>query len=97
VVLTTIENPKITEIEIAGFAKIPTIPVEAIKKIVRKKEWMKNYAVVLALVNNPKTPAYVSMRLMNRLKAKDLKILEKNRDVSEAVRSIAKKRIYSQI
>ena len=97
VVLTTIENPKITEIEIAGFAKMPTIPVEAIKKIAQKKEWIKNYTVVLALVNNPKTPVYISMRLLNRLKARDLKILEKNRDVSQAVRSVAKNRLYSQV
>ena len=88
---------KITEIEIAGFAKMPTIPVEAIKKIAQKKEWIKNYPVVLALVNNPKTPAYISMRLVNRLKARDLKILEKNRDVSQAVRSVAKNRLYSQV
>jgi hypothetical protein len=97
VVLTTIENPKITEIEIAGFAKMPTIPVEAIKKIAQKKEWIKNYPVVLALVNNPKTPAYISMRLVHRLKARDLKILEKNRDVSQVVRSVAKNRLYSQV
>jgi hypothetical protein len=97
VVLTTIENPKITEIEIAGFAKMPTIPVEAIKRIVQKKVWMKNYTIVLALVNNPKTPAYISTRLVKRLKTRDLKILEKNRDVSEAVRRIAKNRVYSQV
>jgi hypothetical protein len=96
VVLATIGNPKITEIEIAGVAKLTTIPVEAINKIARKKEWMKNYAVVLALVNNPKTPAYISMRLVNRLKPKDLKIIAKSREISETVRSVAKNRLYSQ-
>ena len=95
VVLSTIANPKITELEITGFAKMPTIPVEAINKIVRKREWMKNYAVVLALVNNPKTPAYISTRLVNRLKARDLRIIAKSREISETVRSIAKKRLYA--
>lgn len=97
VVLAALENPKVTETEIAGIAKLPTIPVEAINKIIHKRAWMKNYGVLSALVNNPKTPAYIAVKLVNKLKTRDLKILERNREVSQAVRSIAKKRIYSQI
>jgi hypothetical protein len=91
IMLAAIGNPKITEMEIAEFAKLPTIPLEAINKIVYKKEWMKNYAIISALVNNPKTPVYISSKLVNRLKAKDLKILMRNSQVSEILRNIAKK------
>jgi len=97
IMLAAIENPKITDMEIAGFAKLPRIPMEAINKIVHRKEWMKNYAIISALVNNPKTPVYISKKLVKRLKTKDLKILMRNSQVSEILRDFAKESLYSKI
>jgi hypothetical protein len=96
IILAAIGNPKITETEIARFAQLPTIPAEAIDKIVSKKEWMKNYSIISALANNPKTPLYISQKLVKRLKPKDLKILMRNRQVSEILRDIARKSLHSQ-
>jgi hypothetical protein len=91
VVLSVLENPKITETEIEQFAKLHTMPGEAIIKIIQNKAWMKHYGIVSALVNNPKTPAFIATTLANKLKKKDLRKLERNRGVSELVRSAAKK------
>lgn len=52
---------------------------------------MKNYSIILALVTNPKTPPGIAIPLLSELKTRDLSILEKNRNVSEGVRGIAKK------
>lgn len=91
VALTVLENPKITETEVEIIAKSRSAPEEVIRKITKKREWMKNYAIVLAIVSNPKTPPGNAVRLVSELKTKDLAILEKNKNVSEAVRASARR------
>jgi hypothetical protein len=91
VVLTVLKNPKITEAEVERFAKLHTMPEEAIKTIIQNKAWIKHYGIVSALVNNPKTPPFIATTLANKLKKKDLRKLERNRGVCEVVRSAAKK------
>jgi len=91
VVLTVLENPKLTDTEIELISKSRSIPDEVLRKITKKREWMRNYNVVLGLVTNPKTPPGVSVVLVNELKTRDLAILEKNKNVIEGVRATAKK------
>jgi hypothetical protein len=91
VVLTVLENPKLTETEIELISKSRSIPDEVLRKITKKREWMRNYNVVLGLVTNPKTPPGISVVLVNELKTRDLAILEKNKNVIEGVRATAKK------
>ena len=91
VVLTVLENPKLTDTEIELISKSRSIPDEVLRKITKKREWMRNYNVVLGLVTNPKTPPGISVVLVNELKTRDLAILEKNKNVVEGVRAIAKK------
>lgn len=88
--LTVLENPKITETEVELIAKSRSSPDEAIRKIIKKREWMKNYSIILAIISNPKTPAGVGIPLLSGLKTKDLASLEKNKNISEAIRSSAK-------
>jgi hypothetical protein len=95
--LTVLENPKLTETEIELVAKSRSISDEALRKISKKKEWMKNYNVVQALVTNPKTPAGISLPLVSELKTKDLSLLAKNRNVSEGIRSTAKKLLRARM
>ena len=54
---------------------------------------MKNYSIKLALINNPKTPIGISMPFVASLKKKDLQQIEKNKNVPEGVRAMAKKMI----
>jgi hypothetical protein len=91
VVLSVLENPKITEPEIEKIAKLHSVPGEAINKIIQNKAWMNHYGIVSALVKNPKTPPFIAATLANKLKKKDLRKLERNRGVCELVRSAAKK------
>ncbi len=91
VVLTVLENPKLTDTEIELISKSRSIPDEVLRKITKKRGWMKNYNVILGLVTNPKTPPGISVALVNELKTRDLAILEKNKNVIEGVRATAKK------
>jgi hypothetical protein len=88
--LTVLENPKITETEVELIAKSRTSSDEAIRKIIKKREWMKSYPIILAIVSNPKTPAGIGISLLSGLKTKDLSSLEKNKNIPEAIRSAAK-------
>jgi hypothetical protein len=88
--LTVLENPKITETEVELIAKSRTSSDEAIRKIIKKREWMKSYPIILAIVSNPKTPAGIGISLLSGLKTKDLSSLERNKNIPEAIRSSAK-------
>jgi hypothetical protein len=96
VVLTVLKNPKITETEVELVAHSRNIPEEALRTIHKNREWMKNYAINLALVNNPKTPPGIGITLVSGLRLKDIAILEKNKNVPEAIRAIAKKLLHAR-
>lgn len=96
VVLSLLDNQKITEPEIELIARSRTVFEEAIRKITRKREWMKNYQIIHAVVTNPKTPPGVAVTLLSELKTRDLVILEKSKNVSEAVRAAAKRLIQAR-
>ena len=96
VTLTVLDNPKITDTEVELIAKSRSISDEVLRKITKKKEWMKNYNVLLALVTNPKTPPGVALPLVAEMKTRDLGILEKNRNVPEGIRATAKKLVRAR-
>jgi hypothetical protein len=96
VVMSVLENGKITESEVEMMARSRQSFEDALRRIAKNKEWMKKYAVVLALVNNPKTPPGISVTHVMDLKVKDLAILEKNKNVAEAVRSASKRLLQTR-
>lgn len=91
VMLSVLDNPKISESEIELIAKQKTTPDEIIRTIAKKKEWLKNYSIVYAIVTNPKTPIAISLKYMYNLKLKDLLMLEKDKNIPGAIRETAKK------
>lgn len=89
--LSVLENPKITETELEIIAKSRSTSDEALRKITKKREWMKKYGVMHALVTNPRTPPGTALPLIRDLRTRDLAILSRDRNVSEGVRNTAKK------
>jgi hypothetical protein len=96
VVLAVLDNPKLTESEVEALARNRSIVEEGLRTISKKKEWMRSYTIQHSLVTNPKTPVAISLKLVPHLKKKDLQRLEKNKNVSDAVRNTAKKFVKSQ-
>ncbi len=91
IVMAVVNNPKLTESEVELIAKSRSIPEDALRVVAKNKEWIKNYAILYGLVTNPKTPAGVSMGFLPYLKPKDLQLLERNKNVPEALRIGAKR------
>ena len=68
---------------------------DVLRIIGQNRAWMKNYGVMLGLTKNPKTPLGMSMNLMSRLNDRDLGQLSVDRNVPEALRIAARKKILS--
>lgn len=91
IALAVLTNPKITIQEIEMIAASRNVDEDILRDIAKNKDWCKSYAVIHALVNNPKTPVPVSLMFVPKLLTNHLRFLAKSRGVPEAVRSTAKR------
>jgi hypothetical protein len=94
--LGVLENGKITESEVEAIARSRTVLEEALRRISKNREWMKRYAIVFAVVTNPKTPAGLAVAHLHALKTRDLELLEKNKNAAHAVRAGAKRLVQAR-
>lgn len=91
-----LQNPRVTEEEIIAVAKNRNAERELLTDIVRRKEWVANYQIRLALVTNPKTPLAISLRFVSALSVRDLRQLAKSKNVPTAVCSMAKRLVLDR-
>ena len=87
--------PKVNDAEVEAFAKMGNVSEDILRTIASSRAWTKNYSVTLSLVKNSKTPVAMSMTLMQRLTESDVKKLSTDRNVPEALRLSARKRLSS--
>lgn len=80
-----INSPKLTEEDALMYASNRSLADEVIKLITLKKEFLQNYKIKLALVTNPKTPATISLKLLNHVMEKDLRHLAKDKNVNPLI------------
>jgi hypothetical protein len=85
-------SPKVTDAEIETFAGLKNVQEQVLRDIARAPKYKKNYLIIKALTNNPRTPMDVSLTLMGNLMVNDLKTLSMNKNVPETVRKVAHKR-----
>lgn len=86
-----LESPKVSDAEIETFAAMKNVQESVLRGITMKRKFMKNYAVIRSLVNNPRLPLDLGLSLMNHLLVNDLKGLSMNKNVSETLRKMALK------
>jgi hypothetical protein len=89
VALAVLDSPKLTDGEVEKFANQKNVLEAVLRAITLKRRFMKQYAVVRNLCNNPRTPIDVSLGLIKHLMAADLKNLSGNKEVSDTVRKMA--------
>jgi hypothetical protein len=89
--LSVLKNPRITEPEILTLVSNSSQNEEMLRIVCINKDWLKNYQIRKALVQNCKTPLQTSLRLMTTLTDKDLAILAKSRNVSSVIATQARK------
>jgi hypothetical protein len=91
--VAVLSSPKINEAEVESIAKMTTLSEELLRMIAFSRAWTKNYGVIHALVKNPKTPLAVSINFLSRLTEKDVRAISQNRNVADALRITARKKI----
>ena len=92
--LAVIASPKITESEVLLIAGNRQINDEVLRHISTNREWMKNYQIKLALVNNPKTPLSIALRQVPYVKQRDLALLAKSKSVPRPIVISAQQRLH---
>ncbi len=90
---SVLSSPKVSTPEIEGFARMQNVSEDVLRIIGGNRGWLKSYGVIIALTKNPKTPLAMSMNLMARLQDRDLAKLSVDRNVPEALRIAARKRM----
>lgn len=75
--------------EIEQTAASRSVQEEVLATIAKKREWIGRYPVMKALVQNPRTPLAIAIKYVPRLAVRDMRDLAKDRNVPDAVRTMA--------
>jgi hypothetical protein len=92
---SVLSSPKVSVPEIESFARMQNVSEDVLRIIGSNRAWLKSYGVVLGLTKNPKTPLGMSLTLMQRLTTKDIAKLAVDRNVAEALRIAARKKMVA--
>ena len=86
-----IRNPRMTLGEAEAVAGMRNVEDEVLRLVGMRRDWMSKYAIMSALIRNPRAPIGIVLPLINRLTLRDLKGLKDDRGVTEVVRTMARK------
>lgn len=96
VAIAAVKSPGITDAEIVKYAGLSTLAEEVIGYIANRREWTKLYSVKLSLVNNPKCPLGMAMRLLPHLREKDVDSLARSKGIPTALAAQARKLVMQR-
>ncbi|HYL69202.1 MAG TPA: hypothetical protein VEX69_08545 [Candidatus Limnocylindria bacterium] len=86
---SVLQSPRLTESEVESFAAMANVTSDVLRVISLNRAFMKNYSIARNLTKNPKTPLDISLHILPRLNATDLKILTTNKNIPETLRNTA--------
>jgi hypothetical protein len=84
-----VQNSRITEQEVEKISAMRTVPEDVLRQVAINKTWARNYTIIHNLARNPRMPLGSVMGILTRLQTRDLQAMNKNRNVSDAVRKQA--------
>lgn len=91
VAVSAVKSPGMTDAEAAKYAGNSSLAEEVISYIANRRDWTKLYSIKLSLVNNPKCPLGIAMRLIPHLREKDVDQLARSKGIPSALASQARK------
>lgn len=91
-----LKNPRITEPEVLTILKSGVQNDEIMRLICSNKEWVKNYQIRKALIENPKTPLANALRFLGTMNEKDLSGYAKSRNISSVLVTQAKRMLLNK-
>jgi hypothetical protein len=94
--VAVIRNPRISDPEVLAIANSKGIDEEVLRQVASNRNWIRSYALRLALVNNPRTPLPKALQFLGTLMPKDLTLIAKSKNVPEAVAQAARRRMIQK-
>jgi len=91
-----VKNPRMSEPEVLTLLKSGVQNDEIMRLICANKEWVKNYQIRKALIENPKTPLANALRYLGTMNEKDVAGYAKSRNISSVVATQAKRMIMNK-
>lgn len=88
-----LKSPKTNEADAEAIANMKSVSEDVLRAIAHRREWMKKYSLMAAIVKNPRSPIDVTLSLIPRLSQRDQNVLSTDRNVPEAVRVTARRLI----
>lgn len=86
-----LKSPKTNEADAEVIANMKSVSEDVLRAIAQRREWMKKYSLMSAIVKNPRSPIDVTISLVARLSPRDQTTLSTDRNVPEVVRVTAKR------
>ncbi len=91
-----LKNPRLTEPEVLTILKSSVQNDEIIRIICANKEWVKNYQIRKALVENTKTPLAHALRFLGTMSEKDIAAYAKSRNISSVIATQARRMLATK-
>ena len=88
-----LKSPKTNEADAEAIANMKSVSEDVLRAIARRREWMKKYSLMSAIVRNPRSPIDVTLALIPRLSQRDQTVLSTDRNIPEAVRVTARRAV----
>jgi hypothetical protein len=97
VAVAVLESGRMSDSEVEAAAANRKVSDEVLTRIGNRREWTRNYKIILNLIRNPRTPIGLALRFLARLSVRDLGLLRTDRGVPDAIRKNADRMFKSKI
>jgi hypothetical protein len=94
VAIAVLHHNSFSEQEMEQVARSRSLAEDVLTEVSKRREWVSRYTICRALITNPKTPVALSVRLLPKMSVRDLKLVSRDRNVADAVRTSAT-RLYT--
>jgi hypothetical protein len=88
-----LKSPKTRDADAEAIANMKSVSEDVLRGVTFRRDWMRHYGVLRNIVKNPRSPIDVTISLVMRLNAKDMKTLSGDRNVPDAVRAMARREV----
>ena len=93
---SVIKNPRISESEVLTLIKAGIQNDEIMRLICANKEWIKNYKIRKALIENNRTPVQNATRYLSSMDVKDLAYFAKSKNIASVISTMAKRLLLNK-
>ncbi len=93
VATAVMKSPKTREADVETIANMKSVSEDVLRYIALRREWVRRYSIVLALLKNPRAPIDATLPLVIRMNHGDQKKLAVDRNIPDPIRAAARREV----